>query len=159
MWSRILFVAVFASVGAACTHTRQLHTQSSVTEFANATKPLRHRTLEARDQLGAWYRLEDARLTGDSIAGRLAGTETAFALPMESLISLSYESHSRGLIDGILLGATLGAVLGWVAYDGTCDVVVCAAQDSAVFGALAGTVWGLILGPLVGSTMMYEVIR
>ena len=158
MWTRIVVVAVLWWTGTACTHTRLLHTQTPPAAYADSVEPLHDRTLEVRDRSGAWYQLRDTRLSRDSIVGRLAGTEASIALPLEDVNTLSHKSHSRGLLDGILLGASLGAALGLILYDGECDIVVCGREDTAMFGALGGSVWGLILGPLIGSTIQYNVV-
>jgi hypothetical protein len=141
----------------ACTHTRAL----VLTPAPNATAPepptlnLDNREVTLALQNGFRIDADNLRFTGDGLAWRRAGTTEEHVTRAADIRQLSFCSHLRGALDGLLIGAAIGAPAGFLLNDTPTSGP--GRGGATLSGAVSWATLSALIGAVKGSRIVYRV--
>jgi hypothetical protein len=163
---RLLMTSMLILLPSGCTHTQVIDRAAPGPDaFRGATATLQGREaviLTREGQMFRWYNVE---VTPDSVFGLPVATgvrATGAVIPTERLVEATARSRSRGIVDGVLIGAGAGVLLGLIMppdrscvdYYGPCPST---RGQQAVLVGVGGAAWGLILGAIFPAKLKIQM--
>ena len=109
---------------------------------------------------GAPFDADSVNITSGDVtwrSRRASGTHSVTqSAPASDLRTLSFNSHTRGALDGLLIGLVVGAPLGAAIIDSPSGKSG-RRVEAALSGSLSIGAWSALIGAIKGSRIVYEV--
>jgi len=161
---RVIATAVAVAQLVGCTHIRPADPSAAHCPFDDINRALSGRTVQVRLMDGSTFSAENVRVTPSSTTLTvLSHARRDTVLDSSTIRTLSTTRRGagaiRGLLGGLLVGATLGAIWGGASFDEPSILLQTETQAAIGGGLLLGSVVGvagLIGGTIVGVTEVYD---
>lgn len=147
----------------ACTSRHTVTHDSPAPTFAEATARVAGKDAEVLTRRGEVFRWRNVELRPDSTYGIPMATgihDGQPAIPTSRISEVTVKSRSRGAWHGLGIGILAGALLGYVGGPSDdCESLACPTtrEHQAIYGAIGGGLWGLVIGAIRGSKTVIDV--
>jgi len=161
-----ILTLILLLVASGCTHTQVIERAAAGPEsYRTATATLRGREAEILTSEGEVFRWYDVGVTADSTFGLPVATGVRAggrAIPTDHLVAATARSRSRGILDGVLIGAGTGLLLGAIIpidegctdYYGPCPST---RGQQALLVGFSGAFWGVIFGAIFPAKLRVQI--
>jgi len=158
MMRSLVVSLAFSACVAGCTHARTLVLVSPTVPVApdGINDQIADRTVTLSLIRGAPFDADAVNITSRDVTWRSRGTSTTHTARASDLRTVSFTSHARGALDGLLIGLVAGAPLGAAIIDSPSGKTG-GRVEAALSGSLAIGAWSALIGAIKGSRIVYEV--